>query len=488
MAEASVSVGQEEFCCSICLDLLTDPVTLSCGHSFCMTCINVYWDQQTGAYSCPQCREIFFHRPDLRKNHMLAEVVEKLRKAGPQPTAQCYAAPGDVACDICTVGKRKAVKSCLVCLASYCEAHFKPHDESAPLKKHTVIEPSAHLHEKVCPQHGKLLDIFCCTDQTCVCYLCTLDEHCGHKVVSIVAEREEKQKHVVEIQNSYRQRIQKREEEHVQLTKSVSSVKHSAQAAVDDTERMFRKLIHSIKKKCFEATAAIRAQEKAEITRAEKHLKKTEQEIADLKRRDHELQQLSAIEDDFRYLQIYQSFHFLGLSEGFPRIKINKLHACEHMKRDISKLKAQVDNIKQHPYSSSQSQWTPSVKELGQSSLSEPKYIFAFGTGSSPFGFGSVSKTAPVSQSVFNFNHMSKPVPATNSTLSFKTVSKPVAASQSLFSFEPVSKAEPATISTPFILNSLSKPNPAPQSLFRFEPKTSSTLTFKTVSKPDPSP
>lgn len=193
MAKASILISEDEFCCSICLDLLKDPVTLGCGHSFCMSCITSSWDQQLEIYSCPHCRETFAKRPDLRKNNMMADIVEKLRNTGPQHSDHLYAKSGDVACDLCTGVKFKAVKSCLVCLASFCEVHFQPHKDSSVLMKHTVIEASAKLHKKICPQHGKLLEVFCRTDQTCICYLCTLDEHSNHDMVSALAERAEKQ-------------------------------------------------------------------------------------------------------------------------------------------------------------------------------------------------------------------------------------------------------------------------------------------------------
>ncbi|KAL0201293.1 hypothetical protein M9458_004480, partial [Cirrhinus mrigala] len=197
MAESSVSLAQDQFSCSICLDLLKDPVTITCGHSYCMSCITGCWDQddQKGVYSCPQCRQTFTPRPVLGKNTMLAEVVEKLKKTKLQAARpdQCYAELGDVECDVCTGEKNKAIKSCLVCLESYCETHFERHEEFHSGKRHKVMDAARRLQEMICPQHDKLLEIFCRTDEQCICYLCMLDEHKNHDNVSAAAERTEKQ-------------------------------------------------------------------------------------------------------------------------------------------------------------------------------------------------------------------------------------------------------------------------------------------------------
>ncbi|KAJ8278243.1 hypothetical protein GJAV_G00085500 [Gymnothorax javanicus] len=270
MAEGGVFLDQDQFSCAICLDLLKDPVTINCGHSYCMNCIQSCWDQNdhTGVYSCPQCRQTFTSRPVLRKNTMLAEVVEELKKTGLQaaPPAHCYAGPGDVVCDSCTGRKRKAVKSCLVCLASYCETHLLPHYESPAFKRHKLDKVSENLQEKICSHHDKLLEVYCRTDQQCICYLCVMDEHRGHDTVSAAAQRTEKQKQLGETQSNFQQRIQEREKELQDLRQAVQSFKLSAQTAVEDSERIFTELIRSIERRRSEVKELIRDQEKAEVS------------------------------------------------------------------------------------------------------------------------------------------------------------------------------------------------------------------------------
>uniref|UniRef100_A0A672LBT7 Tripartite motif-containing protein 16-like n=1 Tax=Sinocyclocheilus grahami TaxID=75366 RepID=A0A672LBT7_SINGR len=152
MAEASISLGEDQFSCSICLDLLKDPVTIPCGHSYCMNCIIGCWNQddQTRVYSCPQCRQTFSPRPALNKNVMLADMVEKLKKTKAQTArpALSYAGPGDVECDVCTGRKYKAVRSCLMCLNSYCQSHLEQHDSFFKDKKHSLINHSAQAAVK----------------------------------------------------------------------------------------------------------------------------------------------------------------------------------------------------------------------------------------------------------------------------------------------------------------------------------------------------
>ncbi|KAB5550672.1 hypothetical protein PHYPO_G00056550 [Pangasianodon hypophthalmus] len=232
MAEASVSVDQlsvDHFICPVCLDLLKDPLAIPCGHSFCKVCINCFWDEedQKKVYSCPQCRETFTPRPVLRRNNMLAEVVKKLKETELQAAspAHCYAGPGDVECDSCIGRKRKALKSCLVCLASYCEDHLQPHYQSQAFKKHELVEACAELQEKICSEHDKLMEIYCRTDQSFICFLCTMDKHKGHETVAAKTERTKKQNELKEEQMKSQQRIQEKQKKVQELKQTVDTIK-----------------------------------------------------------------------------------------------------------------------------------------------------------------------------------------------------------------------------------------------------------------------
>ncbi|KAL7872499.1 hypothetical protein SRHO_G00074820 [Serrasalmus rhombeus] len=346
---ASVSVDQDQFSCPVCLDLLKDPVAIPCGHSYCMVCINGCWDQedQRGVYSCPQCRETFTPRPVLRRNNMLAEVVEKLKKTELQAAspALCYAGPGDVECDSCTGRKRKANKSCLVCLASYCEAHLKPHYQSPAFKKHKLVEASKQLPEKICSQHDKLIEIYCRTDQQMVCYLCMMDEHMGHSTVAASAERKEKQNELKEMQRKSKQRLQEKEKKLQEVKQAVKTLKSSAQAAVEDSERIFTELIRSIEKKRSEVTELIRAQEEAELSGAEELLEQLEQEIADLRRRETELEQLSHTEDHIQFLQSFQSLCVSSGSEDSSSITVHQHLSFDGVRKSLSDLKERLEEF-----------------------------------------------------------------------------------------------------------------------------------------------
>ncbi|XP_071207844.1 poly(ADP-ribose) glycohydrolase-like isoform X4 [Salvelinus alpinus] len=349
MAQQGVLLDQDQFCCSVCLELLKEPVAIPCGHSYCRSCIEGYWDQDDqGIYSCPQCNQTFTPRPTLGKNNMLAEVVETLKKTGLQaaPPALCYAGPGDVACDFCTgTRKQKALMSCLVCLVSYCETHLQPHYDLPVLKKHKLVKATAQLQEKICSHHDQLLEVYCRTDQQWISYQCMMDEHKGHDTVSAAAERTEIQSQLGMSQQKLQQRVQEREKLLKELQQAVESLKRSANAAVDDSESIFTELIRSMEERRSEVKELIRAQEKAEVSRAEGLLEQLEQEIVELRRKDAELEQLSHTEDHIHFLQSYQSLSSPSVSSDLSSIIVCPRQYFGDVNKSVSELRVKVEHL-----------------------------------------------------------------------------------------------------------------------------------------------
>ncbi|KAF4092061.1 hypothetical protein AMELA_G00016600 [Ameiurus melas] len=258
MAEASISVDQlsvDQFSCPVCLDLLKDPVTIPCGHNYCMVCINGFWDQkdQKGVYSCPQCRDTVTPRPVLRRNNMLAEVVEKLKKAEVQAASPA---------------------------------------------------------------------------------------HCSARLMRELKEEQMKSQ----------QRIQEKQKKVQELKQAVNTIKLSTQTAVEDSERIFTEMISSMEKRCSEVTELIRAQEKAELSRAERLLEELEQEIADLQRRVTELEQLSHTDDHLHFLQSFQSLRVSSGREDSRSITVNQHLSFDGVRKSLSALKKRVEEFCQEEF------------------------------------------------------------------------------------------------------------------------------------------
>uniref|UniRef100_A0A3B4U6X1 Uncharacterized protein n=1 Tax=Seriola dumerili TaxID=41447 RepID=A0A3B4U6X1_SERDU len=292
MAQRGNQLDRETCCCSICLDLLKDPATIPCGHNYCMSCIKSHFNEedQKKIYSCPMCRETFIPRPVLVKNIML-------------------------------------------CLVSYCEQHLQPHYKSPKLK------------QKICPDHKEVMKIFCCTDQKCICYLCSMNKHKGHKTVSAEAERTARQEELGASLQNTQQRIQTREEEVKVLQQEVEVINQSANKAVEDSEKIFTELICLIKEKSSKLKQQIRFQQMTEVNQVKQLMKTLEQELAELKRKDAELTQLLRTEDHTEFLLSYPLQSNVSDPTDTSNIKIRPLRYFEDVKAAVSKVRDKIQEI-----------------------------------------------------------------------------------------------------------------------------------------------
>lgn len=195
MAQA---LSEEQFRCSICLDFFKNPVSIPCGHNYCLGCIKRAWD--TGRkWECPLCKEAFKNRPELRINLVLKEITEGFKRSlkgkpdykippRKRPNPRQASKSEDVPCDLCQTKQITAVKSCLVCQKSYCEVHLTPHLRDQVMTKHTLTDPATFVTSHICRSHNLFLEMFCEREQTLVCSKCTETDHKHHKMIPLEKE------------------------------------------------------------------------------------------------------------------------------------------------------------------------------------------------------------------------------------------------------------------------------------------------------------
>ncbi|XP_033941187.1 E3 ubiquitin-protein ligase TRIM21-like [Pseudochaenichthys georgianus] len=326
MSAASCLLTEDQFLCSICLDVFTDPVTIPCGHNFCKPCISEHWDRNV-QLKCPNCNKLFCKRPELLVNTFISEMADQFRqsaqqKASSSSSEQHVFKPGEVPCDVCTGTRLKALKSCLVCLESYCETHLEPHLTRAGLKKHQLIDPVENLESRMCVKHDKLLELFCQTDQVCICMLCTVLDHKTHDVVPLKEEYEGKKAELGKTEAEIQQMIQKRRLKIQEMNRSVELSKEGADREIADGVQVFTALKESVERSQAELMDTIKEKQRETEEQAEGFIKELEQEIYELKKRSSEVEQLSRSEDQLHLLQSFTSLNAAPPTKNWTEVRV----------------------------------------------------------------------------------------------------------------------------------------------------------------------
>ncbi|RVE75940.1 hypothetical protein OJAV_G00003820 [Oryzias javanicus] len=311
MALANISVAESQFKCPICLDLLREPVSILCGHTYCMVCINNYWDQSEPArYQCPQCRETFSPRPVLRRNTVLAEVVEKLKLSDSPGAPELFlGGVGEVPCDFCPPeSKLRARLSCLVCLASFCELHALPHREVGTLRRHKLVAAVESLADRLCVQHrlgleppGGGTEESTAAPWSGSCPLCEADQEEDRSGEVLKARR---QLQLQESQRKIQGRIRTVERELEEFQQSLDSFKASASVVLEDSEALFCEMVLRLEKTKTEVRAILETKERLTIGRAKQDMGLLERDLLDLKRRNEEIEELLQTEDNAQFSQM----------------------------------------------------------------------------------------------------------------------------------------------------------------------------------------
>ncbi|XP_054453244.1 zinc-binding protein A33-like [Anoplopoma fimbria] len=306
----------DSFLCSICQDVFTKPVSIPCGHNFCLDCITNYWDNTDTVMKCPLCKENFFTRPMLRVNTVIAEMAAKFNKSERSLVTPEKAGSGYVLCDWCTGAKLPATKSCLGCFLSFCETHLKPHQNSPAMKNHKLIHPVENLKGRMCKTHDALLELFCKADQMFVCESCKVSDHKAHNIVNLEDEAQIRKSMLGREKESTDEKIQSRQQRIHEIEQSVEASRINAANALSYSMHAMTALVDYIRRSQAGLAEVIETKQKKIEMESNGLIKELEGEIMQLKQIKSQLSQVAPHNDDFLFLE-----NFLSLAITQPQVK-----------------------------------------------------------------------------------------------------------------------------------------------------------------------
>lgn len=349
MATAGNVLSEEQLLCPICLDLFNQPVSTPCGHNFCRDCIQGYW-QCANLSQCPMCKQKFYRKPELKVNTFISELTSQFKKSVKKTdesetstAGQFSVHKGDVSCDVC-IGKRvKALKSCLDCLASFCETHLEPHHILGTFKKHHLVEPTMNMQDRVCQKHEKLLDRFCNTDQVYVCQICIKKDHKAHHTVLIEGESRNKRAQIERIHAAVEKMIHDRQQKITEIKQTIQLSRGNTEIEIEESLQVFAKLLQSIQRGQAEVVEKIGAKQRQVESRASGLIMELEQEVYELKRRSTDLEQLSHTEDDLYLLKSFSTFSTLPATKDWSDVSIESAIYVGTMRRAVRRVACQLE-------------------------------------------------------------------------------------------------------------------------------------------------
>ncbi|XP_021433442.2 E3 ubiquitin-protein ligase TRIM39 [Oncorhynchus mykiss] len=302
--------------CSICLDLFENPVTTHCGHSFCQSCLgrNLHLNDLT----CPLCKKHLRGNPQV--NIILRSLIQELKKAQESKPEEYSGALGEVACDVCTERKLKAHKSCLLCLASYCETHLQTHTSAERLKGHRLVAPVDDLDGRACLTHGRPLELYSRAEGRCVCALC-MEE--GHEVVSTETEWDKKKGELGSSLAEMQERILERERKVEEIRESMDLCKAQLDRERREIDSVFEVVMTTVEETRREALGPLEKRQQDMEREAEELTQELQKEIRQLRDIIGQLEDVANLEDHIHFLQTFPSLSGLGDGRDWTEVSLD---------------------------------------------------------------------------------------------------------------------------------------------------------------------
>ncbi|XP_028431281.1 tripartite motif-containing protein 16 isoform X2 [Perca flavescens] len=312
MAEPRIPGRMNRLCCPICDEVLRNPTTITCGHKFCMQCIQDHFacdERANRLCSCPECGQKFPSRPQLIRN---APLVDSVRVWDTANTAS---------------EKRKHLEA----------------SKEAPKRARSCSETRTSSGSTLCVRHSSPLDIYCCTDEQIICAVCAQAEHSGHTIGSVREERRRKQEEARETQ--------------------------------DYCGSVLAGVIDSLQRHYMSVRELIRGHEEEAAAQVESSLQTLQVKMEEMRKRDAELNRLTQTDSDVHFLQKCPSLQHLREKEPrhlVHEVSEDPLLPFKCIKRAVDQLGKQLEEFCDKEFASISQTGLSGVNTLTEQNV-EPK-------------------------------------------------------------------------------------------------------------------
>ncbi|XP_070411649.1 nuclear factor 7, ovary-like [Nothobranchius furzeri] len=240
MAE-KLALFEDYLSCFVCSETFRDPVSLSCNHSFCSSCLQKFWKQANNR-NCPVCKRR--SSKDTVVNFGLKQLADSF------------------------AGRQKSGSS--------------------------ETEKGEKTLQVVCSKHQEEPKLFCEDEQRAVCPVCDFSLHQSHKVVPV----EQAVSELKEQLESDLKSLQDKRNKYKQVEETYDDVIRHSKKQLVSTERQiraeFNKLHQFLKEEEESRLAALREEEEQKGKTISREMKRIQQQISSLS------DSISAVEDQLQ--------------------------------------------------------------------------------------------------------------------------------------------------------------------------------------------
>nr|XP_046232329.1 tripartite motif-containing protein 16 isoform X2 [Scatophagus argus] len=340
-AEDAASISRQPLC-AVCSGVLTGDKPAACSHSVCGSCLV---DKSKG---CPEClqspdkpepaegpaangtdaeapvmnskeepsqdspTEETKIQEDLKESEERKEeepqTDKEVTNGAEEEVKEQPLGPDDVVCDSCIENPSRALKSCLTCLVSYCEAHLRPHLENPKFQNHRLVEPLRDIERRTCESHNTVPVV--------------------EARRRIEKELREKQTEMVKTVTAAENAINKLQLNTVSIENSVTEVR----AAI---ESQFEELQAVVERAKREVTEILEGEEKQALRQAEGIRVHLEQRCTELKKTQAQMEKLSKNKNDVDFLQEYSEWKKEATDISLPGVYIGLMDRLNSFSRVI---------------------------------------------------------------------------------------------------------------------------------------------------------